>query len=59
MKKSIGPYTFELAGTQVLVRETATGMLLKAMDYKAYECVDKFKAICKHWEAKFKVTVAS
>lgn len=55
MKKQIGPYTFELSGNQILIRETATRMLLKAADYKSYEVMDKYKAICKHWTTKLGV----
>jgi len=54
MKKQIGIYTFELANDTVLIRETATNELLKAKTFRAHEAVDKFNAICKHWEAKFK-----
>jgi hypothetical protein len=58
MKNVIGPYTFELHNTMVYVRETSTGNLLKAIDYKATEAMDKFNAICAHWEAKTKTKVA-
>ena len=54
MKKQIGIYTFELANDTVLIRETTTNELLKAKTFRAHEAVDKFNAICKHWEAKFK-----
>jgi len=54
MKKQIGIYTFELANDTVLIRETATNELLKAKTFRAHEAVDKFNAICKHREAKFK-----
>jgi hypothetical protein len=43
----------------VMVRSVETGELLKAIDYRAHECVDKFNAICAHWEEKMKVTVSA
>jgi hypothetical protein len=58
MKKVIGPYTFELTGSMVSIRENSTGMLLKAIDYRPYEAVDKYNAICAHWSKKLKATVA-
>ena len=58
MKKLIGPYTFELVDTQIYVRETATGQLLKAVDYPASKAVSKFKTVCDHWESKMATTVA-
>ena len=54
MKKTIGNYEFELANDTILIREAATGELLKARTYKAHEAVDKYQAICKHWQAKLK-----
>ncbi len=57
MKKRIGPYTFELSNTMVLVHSNETGQLIKAIDYRAHEAMDKFKAICAHWEEKMKSTV--
>ena len=54
MKKQIGTYTFELVNDTIYIRETATKELLKAKTFRAHEAVDKFTAICKHWEAKFK-----
>ena len=57
--KTIGPYTFELNNTMVMVRSVETGELLKAIDYRAHDCVDKFNAICAHWEEKMKVTVSA
>ena len=53
MKKSIGPYTIELSGNQILIRETSTRMLLKARDFHAYEVMDKFKSICSFYESKY------
>ena len=58
MKKQIGPYTFELSNTMVLIRETSTGHMLKAIDYKASEAMDKYKHICAHWEYRMKNQVA-
>ena len=54
MKKTIGNYEFELANDTIMVRDRATGELLKAQCYKAHEAVEKFEAICKHWQAKLK-----
>jgi hypothetical protein len=58
MKEKIGPYTFELTGSLVSVTESATGELLKAIDYRPHEAVDKFNNICAHWRSKMKVKVA-
>ena len=54
MKRLIGTYEFELANDTVLIRDAKNGELLKAVTYRAYEAVDKFEAICKHWQAKLK-----
>ena len=54
MKKVVGPYTFELANDMVMVKETKTGNLLKAVTYKSHEAVDRFHAAVKHWEAKLR-----
>ena len=59
MKKQIGPYIFELNNTMVMVRSVETGDLLKAIDYRAHEAIDKFNAICAHWEEKMKTTVSA
>ena len=59
MKKQIRPYVFELNNTMVMVRSVETGDLLKAIDYRAHEAIDKFNAICAHWEEKMKTTVSA
>jgi len=43
----------------VLVHSNETGQLIKAIDYRAHEAMDKFKAICAHWEEKMKSTVSA
>ncbi len=58
MKKLIGPYTFSLSGSMVSIHETKTNQLLKAVDYRPNEAVDKFNALCSHWSAKKLTTVA-
>ena len=52
MKKIIGNYEFELSNDTILIRDASTGELLKAKAFKAHEAVEKFNAICKHWQAK-------
>jgi hypothetical protein len=54
MKKVVGPYTFELSGDMVMIKESRSGELLKAVTYKSFEAVDRFEAIVKHWEAKLR-----
>jgi|LauGreDrversion4_2_1035121.scaffolds.fasta_scaffold773991_3 hypothetical protein len=54
MKRVVGPYTFELANDMVMIKETGSGNLLKAVTYKPAEAVDRFHAIVKHWEAKLR-----
>ena len=54
MKKQIGAYTFELANDTLLISETRTGELIKAKTFKAHEAVDKYTAVCQHWQAKLK-----
>jgi hypothetical protein len=56
MKKVVGPYTFELANDMVMVKDTKSGMLLKAVTYKAGEAVDKFHLAIKHWERKLHIS---
>ena len=58
MKKQIGPYTFEISNCLITITETSTRTLLKAVEYRSYEAMDKFDAICAHWEKKMKSTVA-
>jgi hypothetical protein len=58
MKKQIGPYTFEISNCLITITETSSRTLLKAVEYSSYEAVDKFHAICAHWEKKMKSTVA-
>ena len=58
MKKTFGPYTISLSGSMVSIHETKTYTLLKAIDYRPNEAVDKFNAICAHWAAKKLTTVA-
>ena len=55
MKRVVGPYTCELANDMVMVKDTKTGLLLKAVTYKAGEAVDRFHAAVKHWEQKLRV----
>lgn len=52
MKKLISIYAFELVNDTVYIREAKSGNLLKVKTYKALEAVDKFNAICNHWQAK-------
>jgi len=56
MKKQIGNYEFELANDIIMIREAGTKRLLRAKTIKPFEAVDKFNALCKHWEAKLKQT---
>ena len=58
MKQIIGDLTIELNNTTIYIRETKTLELLKAKDFRAFEAMDKYKAICKHWAAKLNVTIA-
>ena len=58
MKKSIGPYTISLSGSMVLIHDTSTNLLLKAKEFRPYEALDKFNAICAFWAAKQLTTVA-
>jgi len=54
MKKQIGPYAFELSNDTIYIYEATTGDLLKAKTYPASRAIEKFEAICKHWQAKLK-----
>ena len=58
MKKHIGIYTFELVNDMVMVRDRASGELLKTKTFKPYEAVERFNAICKHWQAKLNEPVS-
>lgn len=59
MKKLIGIYEFELVNDTVLIREAKSGELLKAVTYRAYEAVEKFNAICKHWQVKLRQPIVA